>query len=80
MRRLKAIEFACDNYYHIFNRGTDKREIFMDDEDRLRFLHDMYEFNSKEKAIPYMNRKKNDTIGCPTSIGSRTSNSTLQLR
>lgn len=35
--------------YHICNRGVDKRDIFMDDEDRFRFVHDLFEFNDKNK-------------------------------
>ena len=31
--------------YHIENRGVDKRKIFLDKEDYLRFIHDLYEFN-----------------------------------
>jgi len=31
--------------YHVLNRGVDKRDIFMDDSDYLRFVHDMWEFN-----------------------------------
>lgn len=31
--------------YHVLNRGVDKRKIFMDNGDRVRFVHDMYEFN-----------------------------------
>jgi len=30
---------------HIINRGVDKRDIFKDDEDRFRFIHDLFEFN-----------------------------------
>ena len=36
--------------YHILNRGTEKRSIFMDERDRARFVHDMYEFNDKTPA------------------------------
>ena len=32
--------------YHALNRGVDKREIFLDDQDRARFVHDMFEFNT----------------------------------
>ncbi len=32
-------------YYHVLNRGVDKRSIFMDEKDYLRFIHDLYEFN-----------------------------------
>jgi len=32
-------------YYHICNRGVDKREVFCDGKDYLRFLRSMREFN-----------------------------------
>ncbi len=31
--------------YHLLNRGVDKRDLFMEDRDYLRFVHDMWEFN-----------------------------------
>jgi len=37
--------FAAGNIYHVINRGVDKRPIAMDDEDRFRFIHDLFEFN-----------------------------------
>lgn len=36
--------------WHVINRGVDGRDLFMDDRDRLRFIHDMYEFNDIEPA------------------------------
>jgi hypothetical protein len=30
--------FAPDCYYHIFNRGNSKQEVFLDNEDRKFFL------------------------------------------
>lgn len=36
--------------YHALNRGVDKRQIFMDDSDRVRFIHDMYAFNTTKIA------------------------------
>ncbi len=36
--------------YHVLNRGVDKRQIFMDKQDYLRFIHNLYEFNNKEKV------------------------------
>lgn len=30
---------------HVLNRGVDKRKIFLDDQDRFRFIHDLFEFN-----------------------------------
>ena len=36
--------------YHVLNRGVDKRQIFMDKQDYLRFIHDLYEFNNQERV------------------------------
>ena len=38
---------------HVLNRGADKRKIFMDDEDRFRFVHDLFEFNDEERVKVY---------------------------
>lgn len=40
-KRNIAAETVC----HVVNRGVDKRRIFLDDKDRLRFIHDLFEFN-----------------------------------
>lgn len=32
------------------SRGVDKRKIFMDDRDRFRFIHDLFEFNDEAPA------------------------------
>lgn len=37
--------------YHIVNRGVDGRNIFLDDHDRLRFMHDLFEFNDEHPAL-----------------------------
>lgn len=36
--------------FHALNRGVDKRNIFLDNRDRLRFVHDLYEFNDEAPA------------------------------
>ena len=45
MRRLK---FTTGEYYHIFNRGVDKRTIFSEKKDLERFFHSMQAFNTIE--------------------------------
>lgn len=35
-------------FVHVLNRGVDKRKIFLDKQDYLRFIHDLYEFNDEE--------------------------------
>ena len=44
MRR--KINLSVGEYYHIYNRGTDKREIFMAQHDYARFLALLYVCNS----------------------------------
>ncbi len=34
-----------DAFYHVYNRGTEGRDIFLDDTDRKRFLHYLYVAN-----------------------------------
>lgn len=36
--------------YHVLNRGVDKRVIFLDDQDRLRFAHGLEIFNDTKPA------------------------------
>lgn len=35
-------------YYHIYNRGTDKRNIFIDQKDLVRFWENLFDFNQTE--------------------------------
>ena len=43
---MRKTKFQNDYYYHIYNRGVDKRDIFMDEKDYVRFLISMREFNT----------------------------------
>lgn len=36
--------------FHVLNRGVDKRPLFLDNQDRARFVHDLYEFNDAKPA------------------------------
>ena len=45
---LRKVAFAPGNFYHIYNRGTDKRKIFLGQRDYLRFLVSLYICNSTE--------------------------------
>ena len=45
MQRLK---FINNQIYHIFNRGVEKRKIFLDEQDKFRFIHDLFEFNNED--------------------------------
>ena len=43
---IRKINFASGEFYHIYNRGTDKRNIFSDLADQERFIQSMKEFNA----------------------------------
>jgi len=45
---MRRVEFQIGEYYHIFNRGVDQREIFCDQYDFGRFIRGMREFNRVE--------------------------------
>lgn len=43
---MRKIKFTNGEYYHIFNRGVEKRDIFSDKSDLDRFFQSMGEFNT----------------------------------
>ena len=45
---MRKTQFANDELYHIFNRGIDKRNTFLDNKDISRFFQSMLEFNTIE--------------------------------
>jgi len=55
--------------YHILNRGVDGRTIFVDDQDRARFVHDLYEFNDTVPALQFSRvpQEANSHVGRQTS-------------
>ena len=55
---MKKPDFISENIYHIYNRGVEKRNIFMEDLDYLRFIHDLFEFNDTDITIPMNQRLK----------------------
>ena len=47
---MKKPQFEKGYFYHIYNRGVEKRTIFGDNFDYFRFIHDLYEFNDSAPA------------------------------
>ncbi len=52
--------FEIGEYYHIYNRGSDKRDVILDSLDLQRFFQSIIEFNVEEpiKSIYLKNLKK----------------------
>lgn len=45
---MRKVVFVQKEFYHIYNRGTDKRAIFKEKNDLLRFFQSMKNFNTKD--------------------------------
>lgn len=48
---MREISLIIGEYYHIYNRGTDKRDIFLNYSDYSRFIRSLKEFNQVEPII-----------------------------
>jgi len=48
---MRNIRFVNKEIYHVYNRSVEEKEIFVDDQDRFRFIHDLFEFNDEAPAV-----------------------------
>ncbi len=64
---MRKTIFVNEEYYHIYNRGVDKRKVFMDKEDYLRFLRAMELLNDKDTGLMRFQRNVQKN---PFKIGS----------
>ncbi len=59
----RQIEFAPEEYYHLYNRGTEKRKIFQNKADYERFLALLYLANGSETIrLDNLSRAKGKTL------------------
>lgn len=56
-------DFINEEYYHVFNRGVEKRDIFLDKYDYSRFLKSIKEFNQAEPIISLYIKSKTNPVG-----------------
>ena len=54
---MRKFKFENTSIYHLYNRGVEKRTIFLNDEDYYRFIHNLYEFNNEAPAENVYYRK-----------------------
>lgn len=47
---MRKIKFCKNNFYHIYNRGVEKRDIFKNDNDKWRFLQGLFIFNDEKST------------------------------
>ncbi len=50
---MRRLQFDNDHVYHIYNRGVEKRDVFLEDRDYLRFIVNLYEFNDGAPALNF---------------------------
>ncbi len=62
---MRKAQLVNHEYYHIYNRGVDKREIFSDDRDYKRFLLSMLLMNDEKDGL--MIRWRNFLASRPNS-------------
>ncbi len=43
---MRSISFVENEFYHVYNRGVEKRDIVVDEYDSLRFLQSLKDFNT----------------------------------
>ena len=48
---MRKTKFTNNEYYHIYNRGVDKRDVFMDEKGFARFLKGMRRFNVLDTVL-----------------------------
>lgn len=71
---MRKIIFNNGVLYHVYNRGTDKRNIVMDKYDVQRFLQSMRDFNSVDPigSLYELSYIKNTKLGGRTAKSSKT--------
>ncbi len=59
---MRKQPLVTSEYYHIYNRGVDKRDIFSDKKDLHRFVESISEFNRVEVIVSLANLRKTNQI------------------
>jgi len=57
---MRKTEFVNGEFYHIYNRGVEKRDVFLDEQDYFRAIHSLYVFNDRNPHVhlAHQGRKK----------------------
>ncbi len=49
-------------FWHLIGRGVDKRDIVLDDKDRVRFIHDLYVFNDLNPTPNFILHSRHEEV------------------
>ena len=53
---MKNPIFVNNNFYHIYNRGVEKRDVFEEDGDYVRFIHHLFHLNDSKMTLANFSR------------------------
>jgi putative transposase len=74
---MRSIEFVTGEIYHIYNRGTEKRSVFMDKYDYQKFLLIMREINSKTHRLDLRELMRENGKSCEGPTFAKTTDEQL---
>jgi REP element-mobilizing transposase RayT len=57
---MRQVQFVPDQYYHVFNHGTEEREVFQSADDYKRFLISLIVFNDTKASLHNLGRFVHD--------------------
>ena len=61
---MRSTIIQTGEVYHVYNRGVEKRDVFCDKLDYVRFIHDLFEFNDINPAPEFSRRyQPGDNVG-----------------
>jgi len=64
---MRRTQFVNGEFYHVYNRGVEKRDIFIDEQDYFRAIHALYVFNDTNSHL----HLAREIVRGPTSTISR---------
>ncbi len=75
----RRFSFANNQIYHVYNRGVEKRDIFIGDKNYLRFLTGLIEFNDTKPATGAYQIGTDDYPTDPTEVRLRSRESLVDI-
>jgi len=67
---MRETKFVNGEYYHIYNRGVDKRKVFLDDKDYIRFIKSIREFNRPDPIGSLYEKEYKERKGLGPQLGT----------
>lgn len=71
---MKKPVFVSGEIYHLYNRGVEKRDIFIHDKDRTHLVYILHEFNNTESVDSFRYRRK-----LPYEVQPRTGDELVEI-